>query len=294
MTTAEKIVFLGCGNMGRAMIGGLLSAGYPARRILGVDPAAAQRQAAEALGIEARAEIAEIAEIDTSLQDCAAIVLAVKPQQAAATLRQLRCLWRGENDSSGQAAPLLLSIAAGVTSAGISAALGAGPKSACAVARAMPNTPALLRKGAAAMYANPHVSARQKQLAERIMRSIGIAVWLEREEMLDVVTAVSGCGPAYFFLLIEMLEKIARESGLDAGSARALTVQTALGAASMAAAGEHTPAALRRQVASPGGATEQALQVLMDGRLEQALTQAVTAARRRAGQLAGQLAAAAG
>ncbi|MGI9228317.1 MAG: pyrroline-5-carboxylate reductase [Gammaproteobacteria bacterium] len=272
MTPTEKIAFIGCGNMGRSMIGGLVAAGYPAELIYGVEPVAAQRQAVAELGVRT------LTEIDQSINDCAAIVLAVKPQAMSAALQQLGGLPK-------HAAPLLISIAAGVTVASISAGL----KPDSAIVRVMPNTPALLQKGAAAMFGNKYVSSKQKQLADQIMQSVGIVVWLDKEELLDVVTAISGSGPAYFFLFIELLEKIARESGLDADSASTLTMQTALGAAAMVAAGEHTPAALRQQVTSPGGTTEQALKVLMDGRLEQVLQQAVKAAREQAVQLSGQV-----
>lgn len=264
----EKIAFIGCGNMGRSLIGGLIANGYPAELIYGIDPAEEQQQAAKTLNINVSAEAGAF------LADCAVVVLAVKPQMMSTTLEQLQHLFVDTG-------PLFISIAAGIKIDAIASNLQAD----AAIVRVMPNTPSLLRQGAAAMFANHSVSEQQKQLASFIMESVGLAIWLEQEDLIDVVTAISGSGPAYFFLYVELLEKIAQELGLDADSAKALTAQTALGAAHMISNGEQTPATLREQVTSPGGTTEQALQVLMDGQLEQVLRQAIEAAWQRSIQL---------
>ncbi len=271
MNQQGKIAVIGCGNMGHSLIGGLIANGYPADLIYGIDPAGEQRQAAARLGIHVSAET------DATLSECMVVILAVKPQMMSTTLAQLQDLFTATM-------PLFISVAAGIKTAAIAA--GLYPEA--AIVRVMPNTPSLLQQGAAALFANAHVSEQQKQRANFIMESVGLAVWLEQEELLDAVTAVSGTGPAYFFFYIELLEKIARELGLDAANARALTTQTALGAATMVSQAGQTPAALRAQVTSPGGTTERALQVLMDGRLEQLLREAVTAALNRSIELSQQ------
>jgi pyrroline-5-carboxylate reductase len=150
----------------------------------------------------------------------------------------------------------------------------------------MPNTPALIRAGATALYAGAAVTHEQKETAESIMRSVGAVVWVADESLLDTVTALSGSGPAYFFLVMEILEKTAVSLGLQPEHARLLTLETALGAARMALESEQDTAALRKQVTSPGGTTERALAVLTDGRLEAAFRHALQAARQRALELA--------
>ena len=158
-----------------------------------------------------------------------------------------------------------------------------------AIVRCMPNTPALLGAGATGLYANAHVNSGQRTAAEDIMRAAGITIWVEDEALLDAVTAVSGSGPAYFFLLMEMMEKVGVELGLDAEAARALTLQTALGAARMALESGESPGALRKRVTSPGGTTEQAVNSFIDGGFEQRVRAALSAARDRAIDLGVQL-----
>jgi pyrroline-5-carboxylate reductase len=150
----------------------------------------------------------------------------------------------------------------------------------------MPNTPALIRAGVTALYGNKMVTNEQRELAETIMRSVGSVLWVDEESSMDAVTALSGSGPAYFFLLMEVLEKAALELKLPSDKARLLILETALGAAKMAVESEFDAAALRRQVTSPGGTTEQALEVLTRGNLENLFLQAVTAARNRSIELA--------
>ena len=262
----QKIIFAGCGNMGRSLAGGLLADGYDAAALRGVDPDAAQRRRLmDELGLRSTATLdAECARADV-------VVLAVKPQGVQAALTALKATLAGRR-------PLLLSIVAGVRTAALSQALG----DACPVVRAMPNTPAALRAGATGLYADAGVNAAQRRLAERIMQAVGVAVWLEDEAQLDAVTAVSGSGPAYFFLLTELLEKTAIEMGLSAEQAHRLSVQTALGAARMMKETDLEAAELRRQVTSPGGTTARAVQALQAGGLEALLRQALEAARERA------------
>ena len=194
----QHITFLGCGNMGASLVSGLSADGYPASSLCGVDPDEnKRRRLAQSCAIRTVAAIAEgVAGADV-------LVLAVKPQTVPAVLAEVKQSLQGGR-------PLLLSIAAGVRSAAIAAALGG----VCPVVRAMPNTPALLRAGATGLYAGAEVGAEQRRVATRIMQAVGVTVWLDEEAQLDAVTAVSGSGPAYFFLIVELLERIAGEMGL--------------------------------------------------------------------------------
>jgi len=244
--TQQTIGFIGAGNMARSLAGGLLANGWARADLVVSDPDPQQRQAIETtLGLRTYA----------SNSDCAAhaqvLVLAVKPQVLKSVARDLAASVQAKK-------PLVISIAAGVRTEAIERWLGGG----LAVVRAMPNTPALVGSGASGLYANARVGPEQRDLAEALLRAVGVAVWLDREDLLDAVTAVSGSGPAYFFLFIEALEAAAMHAGLDRATARLLTLQTAYGAAKMALESGEEPAQLRRRVTSPGGTTEQAIKVM--------------------------------
>jgi pyrroline-5-carboxylate reductase len=178
--------------------------------------------------------------------------------------------------------PLVVSVAAGVRTDDVERWLGGK----LAVVRVMPNTPALVGSGAAGLFANRRVEALMRDQAEHIMRAVGVVVWLKDEALMDVVTALSGSGPAYFFLIMELLEQAAIRHGLDRDTARLLTLETAFGAAKMALEGAEEPAALRQRVASPGGTTEAALHALTAGGLAQILDEAMAAAIQRSRELA--------
>jgi pyrroline-5-carboxylate reductase len=150
----------------------------------------------------------------------------------------------------------------------------------------MPNTAALIGSGATGLFANARVNAAQRDEAESILRAVGVTVWVPDETLIDTVTAISGSGPAYFFLVMEVLEKAAIKHGLDPKTARLLTLETAYGAAKMALEGQEEPAQLRRRVTSPGGTTERAVQALEAGQIEKLFDDAVAAAIRRARELA--------
>ncbi|MBI2993553.1 MAG: pyrroline-5-carboxylate reductase [Gammaproteobacteria bacterium] len=268
--TTSKITVIGCGNMGRSLVGGLIADGRPASSLCAADPDAAQRQR-----MQSQFWIEVVADNDAALEGADVVIFAVKPQSmkavvsaAAPRLRELR--------------PLILSIAAGIRLHDIGRWLGAD----LSLVRAMPNTPALIRAGATALCAAANVSAAQRDEAEQIVRAVGSALWIDDENLLDVVTALSGSGPAYFFLLMETLEKAAAELGLPAEQARVLTLETALGAARMALAGDSDPAELRRQVTSKGGTTEAAMRVLERAGLARAFGDALRAASQRAAELA--------
>lgn len=267
-----QIAFIGAGNMGRALIGGLTRTGADPARIRVADPSAAQLQSVRAefgvLTLHGNAQAAQDAEV---------IILAVKPQVVRDTLGELAATVKEKR-------PLLISVAAGVRIEAMAGWLGGHER----IVRAMPNRPALLRCGVTALHANALVPAADRQLAAAILGSVGGTVWLEREDLLDVVTAVSGSGPAYFFRLIELLEEAGRGLGLPAEVARTLSIETAYGAGCMAHQGTSDPAELRAQVTSKGGTTEAAFKELESADLRGIVTRAVTAAARRAAELARQ------
>jgi len=176
-----------------------------------------------------------------------------------------------------QKKPLVVSIAAGINQHSLSQWLGADT----AIVRCMPNTPALVLTGATALHANTKVTAEQRNLAENILRSVGIALWVKDESELDAVTAVSGSGPAYYFLLMEAMEKAALELGLSEVTARLLVQQTALGAAKIALESPESPEQLRKRVASPGGTTQRAIETFEQGGFTELVSKALHAARDR-------------
>jgi pyrroline-5-carboxylate reductase len=206
------------------------------------------------------------------------VVLAVKPQ----VLRDV-CLHIADTVQSKR--PLIVSVAAGIRISDIDRWLGDGN----AIVRTMPNTPALVQCGATGLYANPLVDEHQREVAERIMRAVGLTQWLENEALMDAVTALSGSGPAYIFLVIEALEEAGRKLGLSEEGSRVLALQTAFGAAKMALESSEPAAELRRRVTSPGGTTERAIGILEEGELRGLFEKALSGARDRAQELAEEL-----
>jgi pyrroline-5-carboxylate reductase len=202
------------------------------------------------------------------------LVLAVKPQVLREVAKPLATAIQRYR-------PLVISVAAGVREPDLRRWLG----DQVAIVRSMPNTPALVKSGATALYANPHVSDQQQQLAESILRAVGLTIWVNDENLLDSVTALSGSGPAYFFLVMEALEQAGIKLGLSEEQARLLTLETAFGAAKMALESPQSPALLRNRVTSPGGTTECALKVLQEGQLETLFVNALEAACQRAREL---------
>lgn len=262
--------FIGAGNMARSLIAGLLQDQTPA--VLRVaDPDPQQRDAIRQLW----PQILTTADNAAAIEHADVVIMAVKPQimqevvtDLAPTLRQYR--------------PLLISIAAGIREQSLARWLGGD----LPIVRCMPNTPALVQCGATGLYANAQVSETQRNLAESILRAVGITVWFDHEDHLDAVTAVSGSGPAYFFLVMEAMQAAAEQLGLKREEAHLLVVQTALGAARLALESQDPPAELRHKVTSKGGTTEAALQVLNDGNLTGLFAQALQAAAERSRTLA--------
>lgn len=271
--TFPVIAMIGTGHMGSSLIGGLMSNGHPPDKIWAADPSE-----------EKLSELRDLFYIHTTADNSQAaqhaqvVIFAVKPQifhKVAMDTRKIIQLHK----------PLVISIAAGIREASIQEWLGGNT----AIVRAMPNTPALIGCGASALYANDFVSTEQHDLAESILRAVGVAVWVSNEQLMDTVTALSGSGPAYFFLMMEALQNAAEELGLSPEIARLLTLQTANGAARMALESDTPLAELRRRVTSPGGTTEKALSVLEDSNVRGIFRKALQAAKLRSEELANML-----
>jgi pyrroline-5-carboxylate reductase len=266
-----RIAFIGAGNMAASLIGGLRAKGLDASQIRASDPGAETRaKVAAEHGIEVFADNAD------AIRDADVVVLAVKPQAMKAVCEAIR--------PSLKPNQLVVSIAAGITCASMNNWLGAQP-----IVRCMPNTPALLRQGVSGLYATAEVNVDQRQQAQELLSAVGIALWLNEEQQLDAVTAVSGSGPAYFFLLIEAMTAAGVKLGLPADIAAQLTLQTALGAAHMAVASDVDAAELRRRVTSPAGTTEAAIKSFQAGGFEALVETALGAAAHRSAEMAEQL-----
>jgi len=263
------IAFIGSGNMSRSLIGGLIANGLKPEQLFATDPDAEQRDA-----ITKQFEIATFANNEDAVAKADVILLAVKPQVMHDVVSAIANSIEGTSK-------LIISIAAGVTLDSIIEWLDKP----AAVVRVMPNTPALIQAGAAALYANEHTSEAQKNTAEAMMRSVGTAIWLDNEQQMDAVTALSGSGPAYFFYFMEAMEKAAIELGISEENARLLTIETAVGASKMALLSSHDPATLRKQVTSPGGTTEQALNTFIEGKMNELVQKAMAAAKQRSIEL---------
>lgn len=273
-TVKYRTAFIGGGNMARSLIGGLVRGGMAPSDIVAAEPNEALRAAlADDFGITVEADnIAAAAGART-------LVLAVKPQVMRSVCEALAQNVRHHS-------PLVISIAAGTRIDQIECWLGGH----VAIVRAMPNTPALIGAGAAGLCANTRVTATQRSEAERILGAAGLTVWIEREALMDVVTALSGSGPAYFFLLIEALEDAAVSLGLPCETARALAIQTCFGAGCMLRESGEAPSRLRERVTSPGGTTQAALESFAADDLHGIVSRAITAATRRGGELSSAIA----
>lgn len=265
-----RIGFIGGGNMASSIIGGLVASGMSASNIWASDPNA-----------DSLAKLKGVAPVNTGSDNLALIaevnvlILAVKPQIMKLVAQDIAAAVQTHQ-------PLVISIAAGVTSGSLATWLGGKP----AIVRCMPNTPALVRSGATGLYANAQVNDLQRQQAATILEAVGLALWVDQEDQLDAVTALSGSGPAYFFLVMEAMQAAGREMGLSDEVANQLTLQTALGAAQMAITSDVDAAELRRRVTSPKGTTERAVNILEDGGLRQLFANALNGARIRAEELA--------
>jgi pyrroline-5-carboxylate reductase len=275
MINIRRLAFIGGGNMAAALIGGLTKRGLPSERIVVADPSHEQlERLVRDYGIKSAADNA------SAVAGAEVVILAVKPQQMRAVALAL-----SPHLAAGK--PLLMSVAAGIPHAALARWFGAH----IAVVRTMPNRPALNGFGATGLYAPSGVGAAHRALAESIMAAVSATVWVEHESQMDTVTALSGSGPAYFFLFMEALEAAAHERGLPNDIAHKLTLETAFGAAQMARQSNESLALLREQVTSQGGTTAAALAVLDAAGLRAIVAHAVAAADRRSAELAAEFAA---
>lgn len=268
-TLNSNITFIGGGNMTQALIGGLLARGLPTTRIMVSDPVEAIRQLLH------EKEIQAVDDNVKAIKNADVVVLAVKPQVLGTVLKPLHGLFEGK---------LIVSIIAGAEIETIAALTGTDR-----VVRVMPNTPALVQTGAHGLYANENVTTKDRDLASQILAATGLTIWVNSEAQIDAVTAVSGSGPAYFFYLMESMIRAGKNMGLDEKVATALTLQTALGAAQMAITSSNTPAELRKNVTSPNGTTQAALEVFDRAQISQNIQTALAAAQKRSQELAHEL-----
>lgn len=259
--------------MATSLIGGLIANGHSPQDVIVSDPVQTQlEKLAQTFGITTANDNNEAVALAST------VVLSVKPQVMAAVTKALA-------QTCEQTRPLLISIAAGVGEPDLRRWFGY----AASIVRTMPNTPALVGCGATALFANPFVSSQERTHAETIMGAVGITLWVEQEHVLDAVTAVSGSGPAYCFLLMELMAAAGEELGLDKDTAIKLTLQTVYGAAQMAMQSPEAPGTLRERVTSPGGTTERALQIFEQGDVKKLVFAALTGARDRSVELGTQL-----
>lgn len=269
MTTSATLAFIGAGNMSRAIIGGLLAEAYPAPSIWATGTNIAKLSDLADQGLHTSNNNSQ------AVLEADVVVLGVKPQVLKTVCLEIR-------DAVQQAKPLIISVAAGIMTESINEWLGGN----VAIVRCMPNTPALVQTGASGLFANNQVDDSHKALASHIATATGIAVWVKDEAQINAVTAVSGSGPAYYFLMMEAMIEAGQKLGLTEEDARALTLQTALGAAKMACASEFDPKELRRRVTSPNGTTEKAIEAFLAGQLPETVETALTACSDRSKELA--------
>jgi len=274
LSTSPTISFIGAGNMASAIIGGMLDNGFQADNIWVSAPDDNPLQS-----LRKRFGISVTTDNRYCAQQADMVVLAVKPQVMAEVCQDIAPVVQNTR-------PLMVSIAAGLTADTLDEWLGGG----LPLVRVMPNTPSLVGKGAAGLYANSQVKDKQKKMVQAVFESIGSALWVEDENLLHAVTALSGSGPAYFFLMLEALESAATEAGIAPETARELAIQTMAGAAEMAGRSEHDPAQLKRNVMSPGGTTEQAIHTFEDGGLRELVKKAYGAAFKRSQEMSKELA----
>jgi len=268
-THASTLAFIGGGNMARSLVGGLVAAGTDPAGIRVADPNTAARDALAAdFGVQVFDRAAEAA------AGAGTWMFAVKPQVMREVCAGLSAIAQAQR-------PLVVSIAAGITATQLDRWLGGG----LAVVRAMPNTPALLGAGVTGLFANARVDADGRARADRLLASAGRTVWIDDEARMDAVTATSGSGPAYVFLLAEAMEDAAIAEGLPPDAARTLAQQTLLGAARMLVESGEAPAELRRRVTSPNGTTQAAIETFEAGGFRDLVARAIRAATRRGGEL---------
>lgn len=264
------IAIIGAGNMGSSLIGGLIQKEHPRHHLWAADQNEHQLMALkERYGIQTTLDNKKAAE------NADAVILAVKPNLCISIAQALHPVINNRQ-------PLIISIAAGISVVSLQKAL----PDQTAIVRAMPNIAALINQGASGAYANAHVTEAQHAVADMILRATGLVVWVNDENLIHVITALSGSGPAYFFLVIDAMQKAAKSLGLPEETARLLAAQTALGAAQMILQGDTSVTDLIKRVASPGGTTEKALSVLESEKIREIFQKTLEAATLRSRELA--------
>jgi len=270
---ATRVTFIGAGNMAGAIIGGMIDNGFSPSAITATSPSDAfLAPIHERYGIHTNTDNA------AAVSQADVVVLAVKPQV-------MREVCEGMASVIQRRRPLIISVAAGLPAETLSRWLGGD----LPVVRCMPNTPSLVGAGASGLFANAQVSDEQRRLATELMEAVGLVEWVDDEALLEAVTAVSGSAPAYFFLMFEAMEEAGVKLGLPAETARRLAMQTAFGAAKMAMASDKPPAELKRNVMSPGGTTERAIEHLEEAGLRRTMAEAMDACAARAREMADEL-----
>ncbi len=269
----KKIGFIGGGNMASSLINGLITSGHAAAQLWVSDVNSQTLQNFTQLNVNVCSDNRAV------IEAVEVVVLAVKPQILQSVAEEIA-------ESVQQKSTLVVSIAAGITQQSLSRWLGEQ----VAIVRCMPNTPALVLTGATALHANANVNEEQRNLAENILRAVGISLWVEQESVLDIVTAVSGSGPAYYFLLMEAMEIAAIQMGLSTEMARLLIQQTALGAAKIALESTESPQQLRHRVTSPNGTTQKAIEMFEQGHFTELVANALLAAQQRSIEMSKELA----
>ncbi len=265
----QTIAFIGAGNLATSLISGLLNTGFNANHIWASHP-----NSERANWLKQRFAIHTTTDNKVATQNTDIVMICVKPNKISDVLNEI-------SSSIDPKHHLVISAAAGVNFKKLQTLLGKET----AIIRTIPNTPSFVQAGASALCANEFCSEEQREQAESLMRAVGLALWLDNENFLDIVTGLSGSGPAYFFLFMEALQNAAIQQGLPEKTAQLLTIQTALGAARMALETDFDLATLRQQVTSKGGTTEKAIEVLENGDIRKLLSDALKAAIERARQL---------
>lgn len=269
----KNITFVGAGNMARAIIVGLLGMGYAPEKLTVSNPSKEKLDVfQQSFGVNVTSDNHE------AVQDADVVVLSVKPHILPRVCEELKASFLKNQ-------PLIISIAAGISTELLFRWLDPS----LPIIRAMPNTPAAVSAGATGLFAADEVNDEQKDQAEALFRAVGVTVWVDTERHIDLITAISGSGPAYYFFVMEAMQETAARLGLSAEDARLLSLQTVLGAARMAMESQHDVSELRRSVTSPNGTTEAAIHVFESGNLKQLFNDAIQAAFDRAQTLAAEI-----
>jgi pyrroline-5-carboxylate reductase len=269
----SKITFIGAGNMASAMAGGLINRGYSEHLITMVDV-----NESTLLDVRQKYGVNTSQNAEKALTNQDIVILAVKPQVMKLVLSDLKDKLISEN-------PIIISIAAGITCTQMQNWTSEAAK----IIRVMPNTPALIEQGAMGLYANENVSDDEKAQCLKLLQSIGLGIWFKEESQIDAVTALSGSGPAYFFLLMEQMIKAGVALGLSEAEAKQLTLQTAIGASQLAITSEDSPAVLRTKVTSPNGTTEAAIKTMLKEGVAEGIGAGIKAAEERSISLSKEL-----